>query len=187
MDDGSLATRQTYELFETEFGVCAIAWSSGGLTRLQLPEASAEATRKRIVRDRQADPATTIPGAVEEAISLLRAYFRGERIDFSAVRCDLGAVSPFHAALYAALRQVAWGETITYGALGQKIGAEGGARAIGQAMGRNPVPVIIPCHRVLASGGAIGGFSAPGGRTTKRRLLALESAGGAGLPLFDQA
>jgi methylated-DNA-[protein]-cysteine S-methyltransferase len=98
----------------------------------------------------------------------------GERIDFSAIMLDLAGVGPFHRGIYEALRRVGWGETTTYGALARQIGDPGASRAVGQAMGRNPIPVIIPCHRVLASGGKPGGFSAFGGAVTKQRLLALE-------------
>ena len=98
----------------------------------------------------------------------------GRRVDFSQLELDLAGVSDFHRAIYDAARRIGWGETVTYGELAEQVGSPGAARAVGQAMGRNPIPVIIPCHRVLASGRKIGGFSAPGGAVTKTRLLALE-------------
>ncbi len=98
----------------------------------------------------------------------------GERIDFSGIALDLAGVGPFHRSIYEALCRVGWGETTTYGALARQAGDVGASRAVGQAMGRNPIPIIIPCHRVLASGGKPGGFSAFGGAVTKQRLLALE-------------
>ncbi|MGD9805359.1 MAG: methylated-DNA--[protein]-cysteine S-methyltransferase, partial [Hyphomicrobiaceae bacterium] len=91
----------------------------------------------------------------------------------------------FHLDLYAEARRIPWGETVTYGDLARALGQPGAARAVGQAMGRNPVPIIMPCHRVLASGSALRGFSAPGGIATKQRLLELERANAVErLPLF---
>jgi methylated-DNA-[protein]-cysteine S-methyltransferase len=98
----------------------------------------------------------------------------GERIDFSAVALDLAGVAPFYAEIYDAARRVGWGETATYGELARRVGAPGAARAVGQAMARNPVAVIIPCHRILASGNKVGGFSAFGGAFSKQKLLGLE-------------
>ena len=105
---------------------------------------------------------------------MLERYFAGERIDFASVALDLGGVGPFHRAIYDATRSLGWGQTATYGDLARQAGSPGAARAVGQAMGHNPVPIIIPCHRVLAAGRKIGGFSAYGGALTKERLLALE-------------
>jgi methylated-DNA-[protein]-cysteine S-methyltransferase len=100
----------------------------------------------------------------------------GEPVDFSAVPVDFSVLDPFRRALYETMRSLAWGETTTYGELARQVGLTNweGAREVGEAMGRNPVPVVIPCHRVLAAGGKIGGFSAPGGAKTKAKLLALE-------------
>ena len=96
-------------------------------------------------------------------------------VDFTAVRLDLGVQEPFFARVYDAVRRLGWGETTTYGAVAQALGAgPETARDVGQAMARNPVPLIVPCHRVLAAGGKVGGFSAPGGASAKRRMLALE-------------
>jgi methylated-DNA-[protein]-cysteine S-methyltransferase len=103
------------------------------------------------------------------------SYFEGEETDFSGVRLDLGEQDPFFERIYAAARRVAWGHTTTYGALAKELG--GGpeaARDVGQAMARNPVALIIPCHRILAAGGRVGGFSAPGGWAAKIRMLELE-------------
>jgi methylated-DNA-[protein]-cysteine S-methyltransferase len=115
-------------------------------------------------------------------IAQLEAYFAGERVDLSGVALDLGGVPAFHSDIYAVLRTLSWGVTATYGELARRVGAPGAARAVGQAMGRNPVPIIVPCHRVLAAGGKIGGFSAYGGALTKERLLALEGVHLGGTP-----
>ena len=163
-----------YHLFDTAVGTVGIAWSGQGLTRLQLPERDAAATERRLrgrsphaVRDRP-------PAPIARAVKLVERYLAGEQADFTAITLDLAGVSDFHRRIYDAARRVGWGETATYGALARRVGSPGAARAVGQAMGSNPVPIIIPCHRVLASGGKVGGFSAFGGAATKQRLLALE-------------
>ena len=109
---------------------------------------------------------------VEEA----KRYFAGERIDFTPITLDLAGIDPLRRAIYDALRKVGFGETVTYGELAKRalVNAPRAARDVGIAMARNPVPLIIPCHRVLAAGGKLGGFSAPGRAETKERMLALE-------------
>jgi methylated-DNA-[protein]-cysteine S-methyltransferase len=159
-----------YHLFDTRLGVCGIAWSDDGVTRFQLPASEHEATRRLA---RGAAPSAPPPDSAETVAQSCR-YFAGEQQNFSAVPLDLAGVDAFRRQIYQVLRTVGWGETLTYGELAAKIGAEGGAQAVGQAMGKNPIPLIIPCHRVLAAGGRIGGFSAPGGADTKERMLALE-------------
>jgi methylated-DNA-[protein]-cysteine S-methyltransferase len=163
-----------YSLFETSIGQVGVAWSGRGLTRLQLPEASAAATERRL-RGRSHTVAQSEPPApVRRAIASIQKYLAGEETDFAQLELDLTGVSSFHRRIYGAARCVGWGETTTYGALARQAGLPGAARAVGQAMGRNPLPIIIPCHRVLASGNKVGGFSSFGGTNTKQRLLALE-------------
>lgn len=163
-----------YCLFDTAIGAVGVAWSADGITRLQLPEAGRAATERRL-RGRSANTAESQPPPqVARAIDAVQKYMAGGRIDFSGIELDLAGVGPFHRSIYEALCRVGWGETTTYGALARQAGDPDAARAVGQAMGRNPVPVIIPCHRVLASGGKPGGFSAFGGVVTKQRLLELE-------------
>jgi methylated-DNA-[protein]-cysteine S-methyltransferase len=112
---------------------------------------------------------------VAEAIAAVRRYFAGEETDFSGFAVDLGEQPPFFRQIYTATRRIGWGHTTTYGALAKELGAgPEAARDVGQAMAQNPVALIIPCHRVLAAGGKVGGFSAPGGATAKRRMLELE-------------
>jgi methylated-DNA-[protein]-cysteine S-methyltransferase len=181
-----------HHLFSTAIGTCGIAWSDAGLARLQLPEADRSAMERRLrIRDRQAELSAP-PPAVVPWIDAIRRYASGEPVDFLDVPLDLAGVGAFDRAVYQATRAVAWGRTITYGEVAQRIGRPGMARPVGQALGRNPVAVIIPCHRVLASGGRSGGFSAYGGVVTKARLLELEGvhldAGAPLLPgLFDNA
>jgi methylated-DNA-[protein]-cysteine S-methyltransferase len=170
-----MGKRQQYRVFETAGGFCAIAWSDTGITRFQLPASTAAATERNL-RRRLSDAAPgTPPSYVATLIEAVCRYFAGAPIDFSDVRLDLDGQDPFAQRIYAALRRVGWGRTTTYGALAKQIGAgPEAARDVGQAMAQNPVPLIIPCHRVLAAGGKLGGFSAPGGASTKIRMLELE-------------
>jgi methylated-DNA-[protein]-cysteine S-methyltransferase len=164
-----------YHVFETPMGFCAIAWSDSGIVRFQLPTKTAEAA-ERLMRRRVfgAEPGTP-PEDVAAVLAAAKRYFAGEEMDFSQVRLDLAAEDAFFTQIYAALRRVSWGHTTTYGALAKEVGAgREAARDVGEAMARNPAPLIIPCHRVLAAGGKIGGFSAPGGSKTKARMLELE-------------
>jgi methylated-DNA-[protein]-cysteine S-methyltransferase len=166
-----------YFIFETAGGFCGIAWTNIGISRLQLPTKSAEATERLLLRRAaRAEPATPTP-EVAEAIAAVKRYFEGKDTDFSNLKLDLDGQDPFFRQIYAAARRVRWGLTTTYGTLAKQLGARPeAARDVGQAMARNPVPLIIPCHRVLAAGGKIGGFSAPGGLAAKIRMLQLEGA-----------
>jgi methylated-DNA-[protein]-cysteine S-methyltransferase len=164
-----------YHVFETAMGFCAIAWSDAGIARFQLPSKSADAA-DRLMRRRAfgAEPGAP-PEEVASVVEAAKRYFAGEEMDFSQVRLDLAGESAFFAQIYGALRQVGWGRTTTYGALAKEVGAgREAARDVGEAMAKNPTPLIIPCNRVLAAGGKIGGFSAPGGSKTKTRMLELE-------------
>jgi methylated-DNA-[protein]-cysteine S-methyltransferase len=173
--------------FATAIGRCGIAWSASGICGVQLPEASGAALEARM-RRRFAGVAESAPTEeAKAAIDGVRALLGGERVDLSFVRLDMDGVSPLHRDVYRLARAIAPGETRTYGELARALGKPGAARAIGQAMGRNPFAPVVPCHRVVAASGA-GGFSAGGGVATKLRLLDIERRGGPGpLPLFDAA
>ncbi len=161
-----------FATFDTALGQCAIAWRGAAVTGFMLPGMDAERSIRRKVPG--AAPGTP-PPAVAAVIARAVRYFDGAVEDFSAVALDLSGQDPFRREVYAVLRRVGWGATTTYGALAREVG--GGpetARDVGQAMANNPVPLIIPCHRVLAAGGKLGGFSAPGGTASKQRMLALE-------------
>lgn len=166
-----------YHLFETAHGFAAIAWNARGISNFRLPAPTVEETRRSLLRRLpgaiESDPLPAIASVVEDA----KRYFAGEAIDFSQMAVDLGDQDPLFARIYALVRTFGWGETTTYGAVAKALG-EGPevARDVGQAMARNPVPLIVPCHRVLAAGGKIGGFSAPGGSNAEARMLALEGA-----------
>lgn len=189
--DGEAGTRtaipQQFLLIDTAIGCCGIAWSDRGLTRLRLPESDPRTIERRLAASAtpcRGEP----PSQIARLIGDLRRYATGSAVDFSAVALDLVGSGPFDRAAYVAARTVGWGRTTTYGELARQAGlsAPEAAREVGQAMARNPVPIVIPCHRVLAAGSRIGGFSAPGGRFTKERLLALEGVrldgGQLGLP-----
>jgi methylated-DNA-[protein]-cysteine S-methyltransferase len=168
-------TAHHYFIFETAGGFCGIAWSNAGITRFQLPTRSAETTERVLLRRMPgAKPDAPTP-EVATAIAAVKRYFAGEETDFSGFELDLGEQDPFFERTYAAARRVGWGHTTTYGALAKELGAgPEAARDVGQAMAKNPVALIIPCHRVLAAGGKVGGFSAPGGSAAKIRMLELE-------------
>ena len=164
-----------YLIFETGNGFCGIAWSSAGITRFQLPAKSADGAQRMLLRRAPGAKPGTPTLEVAEAVAAVKRYFEGKQTDFSRFKLDLGEQDPFFQRIYAAARQVGWGRTSTYGALAKEVGAgPEAARDVGQAMAKNPVALIIPCHRVLAAGGKIGGFSAPGGPAAKIRMLALE-------------
>lgn len=168
-------TTSRYAIFETARGFCGIAWNGFAIIALQLPTRSADAAERLLRRRAPGAAPGSPPPAVAEVVISVKRYFDGEDADFSAVELDLTAQEPFARQIYEAARRVRWGHTTTYGALAKQLGAgPEAAREVGQAMARNPVPLIIPCHRVLAAGNRIGGFSAPGGSAAKRRMLELE-------------
>jgi methylated-DNA-[protein]-cysteine S-methyltransferase len=164
-----------FALFDTVIGRCGIAWGDRGVVGVQLPEASEAKTRARLQRRfpeaREASPPPQVRSALDGIVGLLQ----GEASDLSAVVLDMGRVPPFNRRVYEATRAIPPGETLSYGDLAARLGDRGAARDVGKALGQNPFAIIVPCHRVLAAGGAIGGFSAPGGIATKHRLLAIEA------------
>jgi methylated-DNA-[protein]-cysteine S-methyltransferase len=164
-----------FALFETAVGCCGIAWNARGIAGVQLPERRDSATRVRLRRLPNAREATP-PDHIQRAIDDIVALLSGEARDLSAITLDMAGVPPFHRKVYAVARTIPAGATLSYGDIAARLGDSGAAREVGEAMGRNPFPVIVPCHRVVAAGGRIGGFSAAGGITTKLRLLEIEGA-----------
>jgi methylated-DNA-[protein]-cysteine S-methyltransferase len=163
-----------YHVLETALGFAGIAWGDDGIiTRFRLPDPDRDAAERQF--HGRAEPHTP-PPAVVAVVAQAKRYFAGERVDFTPIALDLSGVEPSRRAIYDALRKVAFGETVTYGELAKRAGATQpqAAQDVGVAMARNPVPLIIPCHRVLAAGGKLGGFSAPGRTEAKQRMLALE-------------
>jgi methylated-DNA-[protein]-cysteine S-methyltransferase len=165
-----------FTLFETAIGRCAIAWGGRGVAGVQLPEGREAETRARVRRQfpgaREAAPPAQVQGAIDGIVALLR----GESRDLSGIPLDMDGVPPFHRRVYEIARAIPPGATLSYGEIAARLGAPGSARAVGQALGRNPFAIVVPCHRVLAAGGRPGGFSANGGVATKLRLLGLEGA-----------
>jgi len=162
-------------VFETGEGFCGIGWNDRGITRFHLPMRSRDAAARALARRTDAAPEADPTPAVANVIAAVRAYFAGEAVDLAAIALDPGPQEDFAARVYDHVRRIPWGETTTYGAVARALGAgPEAARDVGQAMARNPLPLLVPCHRVLAAGGRPGGFSAPGGTGAKLRMLALE-------------
>lgn len=170
-------------LFTTALGHCGIAWGALGIVGLQLPEGSAQATTRRLQK-RFPDLAVAAPASeVHETIEAIIALLDGGNPDLGFVSLDLRAVPDFHQRVYAIARAIPRGQTLTYGDIARQLGDVALSRAVGQALGANPFPIVIPCHRVLGAQGN-GGFSAHGGVETKLRMLAIEEAQGLQLSMF---
>lgn len=174
-----------FALFDTEVGCCGVVWSARGIAGVQLPEGSDLAMRARMLRRFPGARETPPPAEVRQAIEAMGALLRGESSELRSIPLDLDGIAPFEQRVYEVARTIPPGTTLSYGEIARRLGAPGAARDVGQALGRNPFPIVVPCHRVVAAGGKLGGFSARGGATTKRRLLSVERAQGHGaLPLF---
>ncbi|HEX4298453.1 MAG TPA: methylated-DNA--[protein]-cysteine S-methyltransferase [Devosia sp.] len=163
-----------YALVDTALGTFGLAWTAAGVARVALPGRDRARTEIWISRE-PAEPGFP-EGALADLPERIRRYARGEPEDFSDVPLDLGGVVEFNRRAYAELVRIGYGETTTYGALARTLGDVTLSRAVGQAMGQNPIPLIVPCHRVLGADGKAGGFSSPGGVSAKMRMLALEHA-----------
>jgi methylated-DNA-[protein]-cysteine S-methyltransferase len=177
-----------FMVFETAIGWCGLAWSGAGLIGAQLPEQDEEATRARLRRRFPGAVQIAPPRAIQPVVEAIQALASGQPRDLTFVTLDTRGQSPFNLGVYALARAIPPGRTRTYGDLARDLGDLGAARAVGRALGENPWPIVVPCHRVLAAGGRIGGFSANGGAATKARLLAIEGARTGDAPtLFDHA
>ena len=180
-------TSQRFALFETAIGACGIAWGERGIIGVQLPEGSPAGGRARLRRRFPQAEEAPAPPHVQRVIGAITALLGGQHRDLTGVVLDMDRVPDFHRRVYEIARTIGPGETLTYGDIAARLGDDPRlARDVGQALGSNPFPIVVPCHRVLAAGGRLGGFSAHGGTATKRRLLAIEG----GLPdgertLFD--
>jgi O-6-methylguanine DNA methyltransferase len=169
-------TGHGFTLFDTSIGRCGIAWSSQGIVGLQLPESKESETRARLLRHHPEAMEASPPPDIQKALDCVVALLAGEAADLSIAVLDMQHVPPFHRRVYEAARAVPPGATLSYGEIAKQMGAENSARAVGQALGRNPFAVVVPCHRVLSANGRIGGFSANGGIATKLRMLSIEAA-----------
>jgi methylated-DNA-[protein]-cysteine S-methyltransferase len=177
--------RQTFvKAFHTNLNWIAVAWRDDVLVGAAFGHSSArqaELVATRPLRISHASPefvgetrSDDVPGWVDDLADDLKRFADGEPVDFSHVVLDLNHLTPFARKVIAACRRIGWGRTQSYGELAAQCGAPGAARAVGTVMAKNRFPLVVPCHRVLAAGGAIGGYSAPDGLAMKRRLLAAE-------------
>ena len=179
-------TGQHFAIFDTAIGPCGIVWGERGITGVQLPMGTEEKTRKRIHQRNgevsEAEPPAEVRRAIDGMIELLA----GKPNDLADVVLDLDGVPEFNRGVYDIARKIPPGQTVTYGDIAKKLGGVELSRDVGQALGRNPCPIVVPCHRVLAAGNKPGGFSANGGVVTKLKMLAIEGAAVNHTPsLFD--
>ncbi|WP_103354870.1 methylated-DNA--[protein]-cysteine S-methyltransferase [Amycolatopsis sp. CA-128772] len=165
-----------FTVFDTAIGVCGLVWREDVVVGTSLPEGSASRTRAWLVRRFPDAVEGPPPAPVQEAVDGIVALLGGARSDLASVPLDMTGVPAFHRRAYEIARAIPPGKTLTYGDIAHRLGQPGSAQAVGQAMGHNPFPIIVPCHRVLAAGGKDGGFSARGGVGTKRRMLVIEGA-----------
>ena len=179
-------TDQHFTLFDTPIGACGIEWGPRGINGVQLPMGNDEKTRARI-RQRRGDISEAPPTKeVQEAIARIVKLLAGERDDLRDIALDLDGVPEFNRGVYDIARSIPPGQTLTYGDIAKRLGGVELSRDVGQALGRNPCPIVVPCHRVLAAGQKPGGFSAKGGIDTKLKMLAIEGAAVNHTPgLFD--
>ena len=179
-------TNQGFAVFGTAIGHCSIVWSKSGIVGVQFPETREHAARAHLLRQFPCATESPPPPGVQRSIDGIVALLCGKESDLSAARLDMDSVSVFRRRVYEATRTISPGTTRSYGDIAAMLGARGAARAVGQALGHNPFAIIVPCHRVLAAGSRIGGFSANGGIATKFQLLAIEAARATGQNcLFD--
>lgn len=166
----------SFALFDTALGVCGIAWTEAGIRRVLLPDESPERLRERFEGNRFAAVEATPPVPVQAVIDGVIRLFDGADERFENLQLDESAVPAFNRQVYAIARSIRPGSTLTYGEIATRLGQPGSSRAVGRALGDNPFPIVVPCHRVLAADGSMHGFSAPGGVGTKRRMLQIEGA-----------
>lgn len=175
-------------LFPSPIGTVGLVWTERGIAGVQIPARDEAATRRSLAR-RFPDAVEEAPSpAIEAAIAAIGSLLEGNRTDLSGLSLDLEGVPAFERSVYDVALTIPPGSTLTYGEIAGRLGDPAAARDVGTALGRNPIPIVVPCHRVLAAGGRSGGFSAPGGVETKMRLLAIEDAAPGGQPdLFGLA
>ncbi len=169
-------TDVSFCVFETAIGQCAIAWHEQSVVAVGLPEGDDAETRARLLKRWPDATERCADGAAHVAIDQIRALLRGEPADLTSIALDMSEVSDFERRVYQRARAIPPGQTLTYGEIARAIGEPDASRAVGRALGRNPFPIVVPCHRVLAAQSKSGGFSAHGGVATKLRLLAIEGA-----------
>lgn len=177
---------QQFAIFGTALGPCGIVWTGRGIACVNLPEGSEDKTRARLKKRFPDAEETPPPVEIQKIIGEVIALIAGEKIDLSHVVLDHAPLPEFSKRVYEIVRTIPIGQTLTYGDIAKRLGDVALSREVGQAMGKNPTPVIMPCHRVVAASGKTGGFSAPGGVDTKMKLLSIERRHGGHAPtLFD--
>lgn len=168
---------QAFHIFETALGFAGLAWGDQGLIGCHLPERQTDSVRARMrKRFPEAVETDAPPPQIQAAMDDIRRLLAGGKPMLTEVVIDQARVPEFNRRVYEIARAIPPGETLTYGEIAVKLGDRLLARDVGQALGANPWPIVVPCHRVTAAGGKLGGFSAPGGAQTKLRLLAIEGA-----------
>ncbi|HEY2709524.1 MAG TPA: methylated-DNA--[protein]-cysteine S-methyltransferase [Caulobacteraceae bacterium] len=171
-----IPTMINYTLFDTAIGFAGLAWNDVGLVGVHLPERDAETARRSFIRRFPDAVEAPAPTDLAPVIDGIRALMRGEKADLTEAVLDIGRVAEFDAQVFEIARRIPAGATMTYGEIATQLGDRLLARDVGAALGRNPWPIVVPCHRVTAAGGKLGGFSARGGARTKLKLLAIEGA-----------
>jgi methylated-DNA-[protein]-cysteine S-methyltransferase len=169
-------TAQQFAIFDSPIGACGVIWGERGITGVQLPMGSEEKTRGRIHQRNGDIPEGEPPAAVKRAIEEMTELLAGKPNDLLDVALDLDGVPEFNRGVYDIARKIPPGKTMTYGDIAKQLGGVELSRDVGQALGRNPCPIVVPCHRVLAAGNKPGGFSANGGVVTKLKMLQIEGA-----------
>lgn len=166
----------SFSVFPTAVGPCGIVWrgATASVLALMLPEASEPALRRRLDRHYDSAAESSPPPSIARVTQKIAELLEGRPTDLSDVELDMAQIPAFHRRVYTLARSIPFGATMSYGELAERLGCPNAARAVGQALGRNPWALIVPCHRVLAKNGKLTGFSAHGGLATKRRLLQLE-------------
>jgi methylated-DNA-[protein]-cysteine S-methyltransferase len=164
----------SFALFETAIGTCAIAWGAAGIRAVRLPAENDDTLRAAMHARCPGADERKAPKTIAKVILDIQALLEGELRDLADAELDMTGIPEFHQKVYALTRQILPGQTMTYGQISNRLKAPGTSRAVGQAMGSNPFPIIVPCHRVLAASGKAGGFSAPGGLDTKLKMLNIE-------------
>jgi methylated-DNA-[protein]-cysteine S-methyltransferase len=185
MSDIALMREIAFALFDTAIGRCGIAWNARGIAGVGFPEGSEQATRTRLLRRQPAAREALPPRDVQAVIDDIVALLAGSPRDLRHARLDLTGLSDLRRRVYDIAWKIPAGATLTYGEIAERLGDRLLARDVGEALGHNPFPIIVPCHRVLAAGSKLCGFSAPGGVRTKLRLLEIEGAQPGGPPLFS--
>jgi methylated-DNA-[protein]-cysteine S-methyltransferase len=175
-----------YALFDTAIGRCGLAWGSRGLIGVQLPEKSIDSTRTRLMRHCPAADEIEPPKPIAHAIADIQALLSGQTRTLRAITLDMRRVPAFNARVYETARAIPPGQTRTYGEIARAIGDADGARAVGQALSRNPFAIVVPCHRVVGADFKLVGFSANGGIATKLRMLQIEGWRAKEPMLFDE-